>query len=194
MQHRIETSADRKTRQNRMRLRQMLAGAVALLSALPAIAQRPIINDFAVLQSWTSNETYPRLVADVTGDNKADIVGFADDGVYVSVNTGSGFAPKTRWLSQFGAITGAWTTNTQFPRYLADIDGDGAARATRCERHQSISNSLVQLFPAPRTFLTIGEREVDSSNKLTTGTGFVQICATEFFDRPASCPGLQRRF
>ena len=35
-------------------------------------------------------ENHPRFAADVTGDGKADLVGFGDDGVWVSVTGGSG--------------------------------------------------------------------------------------------------------
>ena len=34
---------------------------------------------------WISDDRYPRLLADVNGDGKADIVGFADGGVLVSL-------------------------------------------------------------------------------------------------------------
>ena len=33
---------------------------------------------------WTSFDAYPRLMGDVTGDHRADIVGFASNGVFVS--------------------------------------------------------------------------------------------------------------
>jgi hypothetical protein len=33
---------------------------------------------------WSSGNTYPREVADITADGKADIVGFSSAGVYVS--------------------------------------------------------------------------------------------------------------
>ena len=33
---------------------------------------------------WTSQDLYPRLVGDVTGDHRADVVGFGGAGVYVS--------------------------------------------------------------------------------------------------------------
>ena len=35
---------------------------------------------------WSSQEKYPRQLADVNGDGRADIVGFASDGVYVSLS------------------------------------------------------------------------------------------------------------
>src|SRR4029453_15551236 len=39
---------------------------------------------------WSSNDTYPRALADVNGDGSADIVGFGQAGVYVSLATGGG--------------------------------------------------------------------------------------------------------
>jgi len=33
---------------------------------------------------WRSDNTYPREVADITADGKADIVGFSNAGVHVS--------------------------------------------------------------------------------------------------------------
>jgi hypothetical protein len=35
---------------------------------------------------WTSQNVYPRMVADVTGDHQADIVGFGGAGVFVSTH------------------------------------------------------------------------------------------------------------
>jgi hypothetical protein len=35
---------------------------------------------------WTSFDTFPRLMGDVTGDHRADVVGFASNGVYVSTS------------------------------------------------------------------------------------------------------------
>ncbi|WP_181320529.1 VCBS repeat-containing protein, partial [Nitrosospira sp. Nsp2] len=31
---------------------------------------------------WTNNNIYPRFVEDITGDSRADIIGFASNGVY----------------------------------------------------------------------------------------------------------------
>jgi hypothetical protein len=75
---------------------------------------------------WSSQDRFPRELADVNGDHKADIVGFGADGVYVSLGTGSGsFGPLTLALEQFGVTAGGWSSNDRFPRELADINGDG---------------------------------------------------------------------
>jgi hypothetical protein len=76
---------------------------------------------------WTSQDLYPRTLADVNADGKADIVGFGADGVYVSLATGGGhFAAPTFQLSAFGANAGGWNSDNAFPRQLADISGNGS--------------------------------------------------------------------
>jgi hypothetical protein len=66
----------------------------------------------------------PRLLADVNGDGKHDIVAFWDDGVYVSLSTGSGFTPPTRWIDNFSYNNGSWRVDKHL-RLLADVNGDG---------------------------------------------------------------------
>src|SRR5262245_18125882 len=77
---------------------------------------------------WSSDNTYPRALADVNGDGTADIVGFGADGVYVSLNTGGGhFATPTSELAAFGTNAGGWTSQDPYPRALADVNADGLA-------------------------------------------------------------------
>jgi hypothetical protein len=79
---------------------------------------------------WTSQGRYPRALADVSGDGKADIVGFGEAGVFVAGATGSGnFAAPIASLVGFGASVtgGGWVSQDSYPRRLADVDGDGKA-------------------------------------------------------------------
>jgi len=76
---------------------------------------------------WISQNTYPRFLADVNGDGKADVVGFFKDGVYVSLSTGSKFGTATRWIAGYGSSAGGWTSQDKYPRFLADVNGDGKA-------------------------------------------------------------------
>jgi len=76
---------------------------------------------------WASQDQYPRFVADVDGDGKADVVGFGAKGVYVSLSTGSGFAAPVRWIADYGCSAGGWSSQDIYPRAVADVDGDGRA-------------------------------------------------------------------
>ncbi len=79
---------------------------------------------------WSSQNLYPRLLADVNGEGNADIVGFASNGVYVSLADALGgfFAPTFVAGSSFwGAQTGGWSSQDAYPREIADVNGDNMA-------------------------------------------------------------------
>ncbi|GAB2697452.1 hypothetical protein BKA24_001032 [Microbacterium marinum] len=69
-----------------------------------------------------------RVLADVTGDRRPDIVAFGGAGVYVSRNTGSSFAAPEQWSTAMGtsAAAGGWV-ESRHPRHVLDMDGDGRA-------------------------------------------------------------------
>jgi Ca2+-binding RTX toxin-like protein len=77
---------------------------------------------------WSSDDLYPRTLGDVNGDGRDDIVGFGSAGVYVSLATGGGqFGDVYLATALFGGsdAAGGWSTNTRFPRMLADVNADG---------------------------------------------------------------------
>jgi hypothetical protein len=64
---------------------------------------------------------------DLTGDGRADVVGFGDAGMYVALNDGNGtFQPLQLAIDNFGYIAGGWRVE-KHPRFLADLTGDAAA-------------------------------------------------------------------
>jgi hypothetical protein len=70
---------------------------------------------------------HPRMLGDLTGDGAADIVGFGNAGVWVSLNDGDGgFAAPYLAVDNFGYDAGGWRVG-QHPRMLAELDGDGQA-------------------------------------------------------------------
>jgi phospholipase C len=83
------------------------------------------IGDLAIGQGWRVDR-HPRIIADITGDGRADIVGFGDAGVWVALNKGNGsFAPPAYMIANFGYNQG-WRTEKHV-RMLADLTGDGKA-------------------------------------------------------------------
>jgi len=84
-----------------------------------------VLAQFGVNQGWRVDQ-HPRFVADLTGDGKADLVGFNNDGVWTALGRGDGtFGPATLVLTNFGVNQG-WQV-AQHPRFVADLTGDGKA-------------------------------------------------------------------
>jgi len=81
--------------------------------------------DFTSASGWTNNYTYPRGVGDVNGDGRDDLLGFAIDGIHVALSRGDGtFSSAFLASAAFGTAQG-WSSQTTYPRRLADVNGDG---------------------------------------------------------------------
>ena len=84
------------------------------------------INNLGYNQGWRI-ERHPRVLADLTGDGRADIVGFGDDGVWTSLNNGNGsFAAPALVVGDLGFEAGGWRVERHV-RLLGDVTGDGRA-------------------------------------------------------------------
>ncbi|MDD5323450.1 MAG: FG-GAP-like repeat-containing protein [Methylococcales bacterium] len=82
-----------------------------------------VVEEFGYDQGWRIDQ-HVRLLADVNGDGRKDIVGFGDDGVWLSLATSSGnFSAAMFVLEEFGSHQG-WTPAKHI-RTTADVNGDG---------------------------------------------------------------------
>jgi hypothetical protein len=85
-----------------------------------------VLNDFGSAQSWTG-EKHLRYLADTTGDGHIDIIGFGDEGVWVSHGHGNGeFGQAQLTCRGFGYTkeAGGWRID-RHPRFLIDTTGNG---------------------------------------------------------------------
>lgn len=83
--------------------------------------------NYSASSGWNNSVSYVRELADVNGDGRADIVGFANDGVYVSLAQANGtYTVASRGSTEF-ALNSGWTNNDVYLRKLADVNGDGKA-------------------------------------------------------------------
>ncbi|QSV73626.1 MAG: hypothetical protein HEQ20_26210 [Aphanizomenon flos-aquae KM1D3_PB] len=87
-----------------------------------------VLNDYYTSgKGWNTFDQYPRQLADVNGDGRADIVGFGSYGVSVALGQANGtFGAVFTALTNCSSAQG-WNTFNQYPRQLADVNGDGRA-------------------------------------------------------------------
>ncbi len=75
---------------------------------------------------------HPRMLADTTGDGRLDIVGFGDDGVWISrALSNATYEAPGLVVKNFGYVNGGWRVDLH-PRFLADVTGEGRADILGC--------------------------------------------------------------
>jgi len=90
-------------------------------------APQLVVADFGYDAGGWRVEQHVRLLADLTGDGKPDIVGFGNDGIWVSFNNGDGtFQPVHEAIANYSVNHGSWRVD-RHPRFAADLTGDGRA-------------------------------------------------------------------
>ena len=88
-------------------------------------APKFVLMDLGYNQAWRVDK-HPRFARDLTGDGKADIIGFGDNGVHIALSNGDGtFQPSLMTLKEFGYNQG-WRVD-EHPRFVTDLTGDGKA-------------------------------------------------------------------
>ena len=84
-------------------------------------AAKKVINSFGYDAGGWRVEKNPRFAVDVTGNGCADIIGFGNNGVYVSFNNGKGeFTPAKEFINAFGYNAG-WTLDKTV-RWMANLN------------------------------------------------------------------------
>lgn len=99
-------------------------GVLVALSTGDEFAAPILGTSFFNARGWSLPD-HPRMMADVNGDGKDDIVGFADKGTYVALSTGSSFGAARMAIDFFGTRQG-WDRIKDI-RTVADVNGDGKA-------------------------------------------------------------------
>ena len=106
-------------------------GGAMQVDATPEI--RLVLRDFGFASwagGWSSQDRFPRMMADVNGGGRADVVGFGNAGVLVSLaDQDGGFGGVDLVLQDFGVApwAGGWSSQDRFPRMMADVNGNGRA-------------------------------------------------------------------
>jgi hypothetical protein len=79
---------------------------------------------FTVAQGWQVDKN-PRMISDVNGDGRSDIVGFGNSEVYVALGQADGtFAQPRNVLTAWFTLAQGWQVDKN-PRMLSDVNGDG---------------------------------------------------------------------
>lgn len=106
----------------------ILAALAPAMSWATVASAAPIfgVNSYGYNAGNWRVDRHPRMMGDVNGDERADIVGFGNAGVYVSLSNGNGtFTQPNLVVSNFGYQAGNWRVN-RHPRFLAELDANDA--------------------------------------------------------------------
>lgn len=135
-----------------------------------------VVNNFAVnAGGWSSEDKFPRHLADVNGDGYADIVGFGQAGTLVAYGSAGGtFSAPVTAVANFGQAQG-WSSDNSFHRQLIDVNHDGRADIVGF----GIGGVLVSLAQADGTFAApvLGSTNFNQANGWSSEDAFTRTLA-----------------
>jgi hypothetical protein len=98
-------------------------GPFSLTAAATFQEAKFVLAHFGVNAGDWQVDKHPRFLADLTGNGRADIIGFGDAGVWTALSNGDGtFQPAQFVIANFGYEAGAWRVD-RHPRFLASLRG-----------------------------------------------------------------------
>lgn len=130
-----------------------MAAITNVSSILPVSTHVRAINNFGTnAGGWVVSKN-PRVMADINGDGREDIVGFGNASVYTALANRDGtFSPIKRAIDSYTINNGGWDV-AKHPRTAADINGDGLADIVGFGTNSvftSVSNGDGTFAPAKR--------------------------------------------
>jgi hypothetical protein len=86
------------------------------------------VNDFGFNHAfgYGTSSVPAASLGDITGDGRADLIGFNTDGVHTSVANANGMFTPSQWVIAMFGYNDGWRID-RHPRLVADITGDGKA-------------------------------------------------------------------
>jgi len=183
---------------------------VALSNGAGFDAARYVLAQYGADQTWDPAR-HERLMADVNRDGRADIIGFGERGVFLSLAIDGGFEWPRFVIDNF-SITQGWDPKVH-ARLVGDVDADGRADIVAIGYHGVWeARSLGTTFESPRFVLArfggnrgwrtdthprfladldgdgrqdlVGIAETEIQGSLSTGAGFAEPTQFEGLSKP----------
>ena len=122
-----------------------------------------IDESFTSVNNW-NNRDHVRTLADVNGDEKADIIGFQRDAVYVAFSNRQSFRLPIKMIDKSFTTVNNWN-NRDHVRLMADVNGDNKADVVGFHgstMYTAVSNT--NRFLSPAIFMRLSFTKINSWN------------------------------